>query len=388
MRNRIKKLIGVFLAFAVFMTIFSENVVSISAVETETTAPLVTAENAYTDEQLENFVEPEYVSQFTFPDYMKAVALTPTVDFAKKIITETETGTVETEPDAEQISLELDEIMANISSLGMNTVIIYTSYNGQAFYSDDINDTVTVTPVEQAIAKAKENGFFVYLVFDINFVLTSLENKPLQDRIDYLAIKAHYFTAKNRVDGILLNGYYSSKSKTSLNDYMQNGSGIGFENWLMDNGAYVFSLVSNAIRKTNNTVPVGIYISDVWSNYTTNEKGSQTFGQFEALADGYADTLAYVQYGYADFIMLDAQGAISDDNIPFEELVRWWANYAVLEKLPFYVMHNNQKVYTDEKGWSSLDQVVKQLLITEKVDGYKGSAFKSYNSLVENVEES
>ena len=69
----------------------------------------------------------------------------------------------------------------------------------------------------------------------------------------------------------------------------------------------------------------------------------------EILSDGYADTLSYVQYGYADFIMLDAQGAITDESIPFEELVRWWANYAVLENLPFYVMHNNQKIYTDDQ---------------------------------------
>lgn len=384
-----------FAMFVVFITFFSNNSIQLLAIneeETATTTVPETAfvdENAFTDEQLEDFVEPEYVSQFTFPDYMKAVTLKPSVDFAKDIVTETEDGNViKSKPTTEQISAELDEIMANLSSLGMNSVIIFTSYDGEAYYSDDINDTVEITPVELAISKAKENGFFVYLVFDINFVLTSLENKSLQERIDYLAIKTHYFTAKNRVDGILLNGYYSSKSKTSLNDYMQNGSGIGFENWLMDNGAYVFSLVSDAIRKTNNTVPVGIYISDVWSNYTTNEKGSQTFGQFEALSDGYSDTLAYVQYGYADFIMLDAQGAITDENIPFEELVRWWANYAVLENLPFYVMHNNQKVYTDEQGWSSPDQVVKQLLITEKVDGYKGSAFKSYSGLINNVEES
>ena len=187
MRKRV--ISKIFAMFVVFIAFFAQNSVQISAVMegTEvTTVPetVVPTENAFTDEQLEDFVEPEYVSQFTFPDYMKAVTLRPSIDFAKEIITQTEDGVIiKSEPTSEQISTELDEIMTNVSALGMNSVIIFTSYDGKAYYSDDINDTVDVTPVEMAISKAKENGLFVYLVFDINFVLTSLENKSLQERI-------------------------------------------------------------------------------------------------------------------------------------------------------------------------------------------------------------
>jgi len=413
------RLVGVLLAFTLIAPFMTESIyATVDGNNTTTEATETTNTEGQADEDLPAFVEPEYVSQFTFPDEMRAITLTPTVDFAEKIAVaiedddDTAEETEETEdtedtddetdeetpsddkvyeyvlPSNEEISAELDGIMQNAISLGMNTVIIKTSYNGEGFYSADINETVEKTPVELAIKAAKDNGMFAYLVFDINYVLNQMEDRELQERIDYLAIKAHTFTVKNRVDGILLDGYYSSKNTVSLNDYMSDGSGIGFDNWLLDNGAYVFSLVSDAIRKTNNTVPVGIYLSDVWSNYTTNEKGSQTSGQFEALKDGYSDTLAYIQYGYADFIMLETEGAIADDSLPFAELVRWWANYAVLEELPFFVMHNNQKVYTSEQGWGSPDQVVQQLLLARDVKGYCGSAFLSYASLAENIEES
>lgn len=393
MKHKLYRTLGLLVAVIMLFPIIAGNVSRIDTFATsgaETTIPVETLPEvtAYTDADLEDFVEPQYVSQFSFPDEMRAITIVPGADFAKNVTVGEGEEAYEAAPTQDQINEQLAVIMENANNLGMNTIIIKTSFNGVGYYSTDLNETVEKSPVELAVSAAKDNGFYVYLIFDINFVFNQFEDESLQERIDYLAIKAHTFTAKNRVDGILLDGYYSSKSKTSLNDYMQNGSGIGFDNWLLDNGAYVFSLVSSAIRRTNNTVPVGIYLSDVWSNYTSNEKGSQTFGEFEALEDGYSDTLAYIQYGYADFIMLEAEGSISSDAIPFEELVRWWANYAVLENLPFYVMHCNQKVYTDEQGWGSPDQVVKQLLIAEKIEGYRGSAFRSYGALVNNVEES
>lgn len=326
---------------------------------------------------LEDFKEPEYQSQFTFPDELRGIALTPTVDFAAN-----------PEATSEEIAAECTTIMEDVAAKGMNAVIINTSHDGSAFYSTDINESVDKAPIELAIQAAKDKGFFVYLTFDINYILGQFGSESLQERIDYLAIKAHEFTVKYRVDGVILRGYYSSKNTTSFDDYMQNGSGIGFDNWLLDNGAYVFSLVSDAIRKTNNTVPVGILLNDVWANYSTNEAGSNTADSFQALTDGYSDTLGYITKGYADFVMLEAEGAISDKELPFEELVSWWAKSAVAANIPLYVLHDNQKICTDAAGWVSPDQLVKQLMAARAANGYKGSAFADYGALNQNVSES
>lgn len=326
---------------------------------------------------LPDFKEPEYQSQFTFPDELRGVALTPTVDFA--------TNPAST---SEEVAAECAAVMEEVATKGMNAVIINTSHDAKAFYSTDVNESVDKAPIELAIQAAKEKGFFVYLTFDINYILGQFETETLQERIDYLAIKAHAFTVKYRVDGVILKGYYSSKNTTSFDDYMQNGSGIGFDNWLLDNGAYVFSLVSDAIRKTNNTVPVGILLNDVWANYTSNEAGSNTADTFQALTDGYADTLGYITKGYADFVMLEAEGAISDAALPFAELVSWWAKSAVSANIPLYVLHDNQKICTDAAGWISPDQLVKQLMEARTADGYKGSAFADFGALKQNASQS
>ena len=115
---------------------------------------------------------------------------------------------------------------------------------------------------------------------------------------------------------------------------MKNGSGIGFENWLLENGAYVFSLVSESIHMADSTIPVGICISNVWANSTTNTEGSATNDSFQALRDGFSDTAGYIEKGYADFIMLNTVGSLTDKDLPFETVVKWWSEKAVKSDIP------------------------------------------------------
>lgn len=374
------RIFSLIVALMFFVPIAADNSIVFDLIEAsavdETAQPAVT-EPPQTTEELEDFVEPEYQSAFTFPDKMSAVTITPGVDFAKT-----------PEQTAEELNAELGSLMADIAGKHMNSVIINTSSNGQSFYSTDINQTVNKAPIELAIQAAKDSGFHVYLTFDINFILGQFQTEPLQERIDYLALQAHLFTVKYPVNGVILSGYYSSKNRTSFDDYMQNGSGIGFDNWLLDNGAYVFSLVSDAIRKTDNAVPVGIYLQDAWANASTNAQGSPTADSFQALIDGYADTLSYVQKGYADFVMLEAEGSIADASLPYSEFVSWWAQHALAANIPLYVMHDNEKICTDAQGWGRPDELVNQLREADKIQGYKGSAFKSYTSLRKNTYES
>lgn len=369
------------LALIIAMPLFMTPDMLLPLFAEETSAPVTQAPEAEAsptaDENLSDFVEPEYHSEFTMPEELRAVTITPGVDFAA--------GEEVTE---ESVAAELNAIMADIISKNLNSVVINTRNGDEAYYSTDLNQKVDFLPLELAIQAAKDNGLFVYLTFDINFVLNQFENETLQERIDYLALQAHIFTVNYGVDGIILEGYYSSKNRTSFDDYMQNGSGIGFENWLLDNGAYVFSLVSDAIRKTDNTVPVGIFLKDVWANYTTMENGSVTADSFQALTDGYSDTLGYIRNGYADFLMLEAEGSLTDEALPFEEVVRWWGKHAVEAGLPMYVLHDNDKICTEAAGWAYSDQLARQLIAARAIAGYKGSAFKSYSSLKANVKES
>lgn len=332
------------------------------------------------DEDLPTFEEPEFTPMYSFPSQMRGVYVTPGVDYAVP----PEEGELTDEEIVESVENMLDTAEQN----RLNSVIIRTDNGKEAFYSADTNETVSRSLIEYAIEGAQERGFYVYLNFSLDFVLAELDDMELQARIDRLAIIVHSFTVKYPVDGIILDGYYSSKNDSALNDYVKNGSGIGFDNWLLDNGAYVFSLAADAVRRTNNTVPVGISLNDVWANYTTEENGSETSVRFEALTDGYADTLKYIQNGYADFIMLKAEGSLTDDKMPFNEIVSWWNGHAKEADIPLYVHHINERICTDADGWGSPDELVKQVIAAGEYDKYGGSAFNSLKSLNSDVMES
>ncbi len=333
------------------------------------------------DEDLPDFTEPDIMPLYSFPDNMRGVYITPGEDYGAA----GEDGTL---PSEEEIAESVEHMLDSAENNKLNSIIIRTDNDGQVFYNADINETVERPLAEYAIDAAKERGFYVYLNFSLDKAMEGIDDADLQSRIDKLAIIVHSFTVKYPVDGIILDGYYSSKDNTSLNDYMKNGSGIGFDNWLVDNGAYVFSLAADAVRRTNNTVPVGIALNDVWANYTTNEKGSETAVDFEALTDGYADTVSYIQKGYADFIMLKAEGSISDSEMPFKELVSWWNRYAEEADIPLYIHHINEQICTDAEGWGSPDELVKQVIAAADCDKYGGSAFNSLSSLESDIMES
>ncbi len=380
-KNRLRLAGALTAAAMMFYTDISTAFGGFTAFAEDNDVVIAPQDNINRDEELPEFAEPEYTAMFSFPAEMRGVYITPTVDYAVP----DEDGSEKT---SEEISAEVEAMLDSVEEKRLNAVIINTDYNGELFYSSDVNETLERSAVDYAADAAAERGLYVYLNFSINAVLNSLENMTLQERIDYLALRVHTFTVKYPVDGIILDGYYSSKSNTSLNDYMTDGSGIGFENWLMDNGAYVFSLSADAVRKTNNTVPVGISVNDVWANYTTNENGSETSVNFEALTDGYADTAGYIAKGCADFIMLRADGSRSDSEEPFDEILKWWSNCAENADIPMFVRHVNENICTDAEGWGSPDELVKQVVEAKDIAAYHGSAFNSLSALESNVMDS
>lgn len=384
MKIKAPKILGLITAFAMSATFSADisTIIGSFSVSAESDPGQITIiepqPEINKDDELEAFVEPNFAPMYSFPENMRGVYVTPTVDF----------GVLDADgslPDEEQIAASVEKMLDTIEENRLNSVIINTDYEGEAFYSTDINETVDRPLIEYAIDGAKKRGLYVYLNFSLDCVLDSLSNIELQSRIDRLAIVVHSFTVKYPVDGIILDGYYSSMDNTSLDDYVHNGSGIGYENWLLDNGAYVFSLASDAVRRTNNTVPVGISLNDVWANYTTEESGSDTSVNFEALTDGYADTVGYLQKGYADFIMLKTEGSISDDELPFNKIVSWWNGHASAADIPLYVHHINEQICTNAKGWGSPDELVKQVIAAADYDSYGGSAFNSLEALDKDV---
>ena len=310
---------------------------------------------------------------YAFPDSMKASIITIGYDFFTDI-----------DQTADVTQAEIDKILSNFDKYGLNTIIINTSYDGVIYYEVDSQVFRNGSPLTMLIESARSHNLFVYITFDFDTALKANSIDELNRKIDHLSRCAHRLTSKYLIDGIILDGYYVSETETAYSDYSDFGVGMGFENWLVENNAYAFSLVSQAIRATNNTVAVGININNAWLNERTNPDGSDTKDDFEALADGFADTRQYILDGYADFMIVNCYGGLESVELNFESIVSWWDEVADAAGIPMYVKHANERINMSDSRWS-VDQILKQIEECIKYSSYSGSVFNSYDSLTENV---
>ncbi len=318
----------------------------------ETAAPAAAAEMSY---------------RYALPSNMRAAFITPSVDFFR-------------DPDesADELSEELNSLYAEFAEIGLNTAIINTVYGDTAFY-DLGTDSSAADPVLAAVKAAYGNGISPFVVFDLSHALSDCRSGA--EAVDHLISKTHRFTLKYVCDGIILDDYYAKRSPRSYGEYMENGSGVGYTNYLYDTAEQYFRTAAEVIRRTNNTVAAGFIVNDMWANSDVNPDGSDTADSFQAYYDGYADTKGFIESGYADLVLVRAYGSITSQRLPFETVTGWWGDIAAENNIPLYIVHHNELIGTDTVGWSGEDQLLKQLSVSKEIAAYSGSAFNSFASL-------
>lgn len=334
------------------------------AENTDTTAP--------SEGEADNIaVQQQVKSNFTMPKNQRATIITPTVDYLKS-----------ENADEETVRAELDSLFAGLSEMGLNSVYINTVYEEKAYYSTDMNNVNAADYSAIALEKAYEHNLRPYMVFDLNY---ALEHRDGGDVLDGLISAVHRFALKYRCEGIVIDNYYSSKNSDSYAEYMRKGSGVGYENYLYDTNELYFKAVSDVIHLTDNTVPVGLLVNDMWANSSSNEEGSATSDPVQALYDGFSDTRRYVQRGYADFCLVKAYGSITSSVLPFEEVTGWWDELADAFGIAMYIIHFNERQGEGMEGWGSVDQILQQLSVSKKLPSFGGSVFHSCTDLLEDT---
>ncbi len=298
---------------------------------------------------------------------MRAATVTPGLDYC---VEDTSDST---------LAEELPQLISEITGYGMNTVLINTDYEDECFYDLELNSGTCV--LGTSIEKFREAGLSVFVVLDVNRMLERLSEQGIGIKSGFSAA-VHKFAMKYACDGILLTNYYTGDSPAMFAEYMASGSGIGYENWLYEINEYIIRSISEVIRRTNNTVAVGLMINDMWANDSVNPEGSPTVDTVQALYDGFSDTKKYVEKKYADFVMVKTYGSTSDYALNFDTVVRWWYDLTEKHGLRTYVMHLNERI-GNYNSWYE-DQLLRQMTVLEDYENIGGSAFHSFGSLREN----
>ena len=315
----------------------------------------------------EESADAPYTPMYSLPSDMRAAVITPGADFF-----------ADPSEDAAALDSELDNIYSEFAEIGLNSVIINTMNEDTAYYSLSAGDG-ECDPVLAAVTSAYESGISPFVVFDLGHALSDCRSGS--DAIDTLVSRTHRFALKYACDGIILDDYYIKRNVGTFSDYMSNGSGIGYNNWLYDAAEQYFGTAADVIRVTDNSVAVGIIINDMWANSSRNEDGSETDDKIQAYYDGHADTKAFIEEHYVDFALVRAYGSITSQALPFEKVTGWWGALADKSGIPLYIMHHNEFIGTDTIGWGAADQLLKQLTVAKDINSYSGSAFNSFGAL-------
>ncbi len=298
---------------------------------------------------------------------MRAVVITPGVDFA-----------ADAEMSESDLRGELTELYVRLIGLKMNAVIIRSASDGEPLFDLDLaaKDALYV-----ACETARTAGLHCYVDLDVGLLLDSVYKQGGGLKNGFSAA-AHKFVMKYACSGIILSNYYTADTPEIYAEYLGSGSGIGYENWLYETNEYICRTLSEVVRGTNNSTSVGLLISDMWANYTSNEEGSVTADSVQALYDGFCDTKKYVEKGYADFTLIKAYGSTGDGALKFDSVVSWWYELAQSSGTKMYVLHLNERI-GQYNGWYE-DQLLRQLSTMEDYPDIGGSAFNSLSSLSAN----
>ncbi len=291
---------------------------------------------------------------------MRAVVVTPGDDF-------------------ERDGSDLADMCDEIRGYGMNAVIINSSDEDGALYNLDL-DAGSRDIVNKAVDSAHGANLTVYVTLDVNSLVDMVAEEGGGLKEGFSAA-AHKFAMKYNCEGIILTDYYTDDSDEMYAEYLRSGSGIGYENWLYEINRYIFRTLSEAVHKTTNTTAFGMLVEDMWANASSNEEGSDTEDEKQALYDGHCDTKRYIEDGYTDFVLVKAYGSTEDYSLNFKSVVEWWNDLAKENGVRAYVCHLNERI---GERWSE-DQLLRQLSVMEDMDKLGGSAFNSLSALRSNI---
>ena len=329
--------------------------------------------------EIENVVEGPIV--FRAPERMMAITLKAGVDYR------TEDGMSTTD-----IQKSIDKAIADAKELSANTVFLETTFGETVLYASEgmpqAKDSIDM--LKYAAEKAKAEGLFVYVVFDV--LKTNVDGKVEtsfvlgSEQLSQISANAKALSQYD-IDGIMLNTYTVESLGEVFDDYAKFGGGMGYENYLRSNVEAAVTSAYKAVKRENPVIAVGLAVDSVWANSTSIEEGSPTESTYESFVDGFANTKKFIENGLADFVAVKGTYATGNKSAKFADYMEWW-NVVVPSDIPLYIFQYATKACTDEKGWSDPSELSDQVILAEKLSGFKGSVFDSLAALQKNPKQS
>lgn len=326
---------------------------------------------------------------------------------------------------AESQKKEIDTIMDNVKSWGLNAVFFHVRPTADAFYlSENEPWSIYLTgtqdkypgfdPLEYAIEAAHSRGIELHAWINpyrssMNLDLDKLSSKSVVKKhpewiftydnkfymnpgnpevVKYVSKEIEYIVSKYDIDGLHLDDYFypypsaTSSLPENVDDKEYEIYGKNFDNkadWRRDNVNNMIKNLSVSVHKIKPGISFGVSPFGIWRNKDNDLTGSDTKG-LQSYDSLYADSIEWMKEGWVDYIAPQIYWKIGHSKADYSELVKWWSQKARETNTALYVGQGTYKV----NEWEDSEETTKQLKLNESYPEVKGTIFFRYETLLNN----
>ncbi len=276
--------------------------------------------------------------------------------------------------DGDKWQSEIDSALASAEKRGFNTLIVPVNANGKKIYGGDKD---ALDYILSAAAKKSLSVFAEYSLLtkaDGSRYLIS-DNQSISEMSD----EVKQFVGKYAVNGIVFSDYYTTNGADDYSEYIKSGSGMGFDAYLRDRLTSAIDRISGSVKSVRADLTVGIAADAIWATDSSAVGGIECDKNvFEALTDGHADTVLWLEKRFADCVFVSIPHSTRDSAVPFGNVAKWWtAMLGGKTRLNFTLAAYN---LGSGESWDSPTQLADQLASVPDLTA-SGYAFDSIISL-------
>ncbi|MBQ9846889.1 MAG: N-acetylmuramoyl-L-alanine amidase [Clostridia bacterium] len=269
---------------------------------------------------------------------------------------------------------QISSAISSISKYGFNCIILSLNCDGDKIYGGDTDI------LDYVIKEAEKKSLAVYGEYSLLAKKGGRYNISNDQHIAEITGEIEHIVTSYALSGILITDYYTEIGDGDYSAYIKSGSGMGFDAYLRDRLASTIDGIGKAINKISEGITYGITADAVWASKEAVEGGFECKNEvFQALTNGHADTVLWLNKGYADCVFVSIPYSTRDADIPFGNIAKWWSTMVGGKAgLNFTLAAYN---VGSGETWDSPTQLADQLASIPALSA-SGYAFDSISALV------
>lgn len=190
------------------------------------------------------------------------------------------------------------------------------------------------------------------------------------------------------VDGIQFDDYfYPSTEFADANTYAAANTALSRDDWRRDNVNQLVQMVYQTVHGNakNPDCVFGISPSGIWRNKGANAFGGSDTNGYEHYSSAYADSLAWIENGWIDYICPQIYWEIGNSAADFDTLAHWWALQVDGTEVDLILGLAAYKIGDAQYGavWQDdgCAEIGRQIDLCRSIDGIRGCAVFSCRNL-------